>query len=63
MNKHPFTTFIEKKLPEFEQKTGIKVNMEVFPEDQFRDKLTIELNAGAKIDGFMTMPGQEGLYY
>jgi len=24
MNKHPFTTFIEPKLPEFEEKTGIK---------------------------------------
>ena len=34
MNKHPFTTFIEPKLTEFEKLTGIKVVMEVFPEDQ-----------------------------
>ena len=33
MNKHPFTTFIEPKLPEFEKLTGVKVVMEVFPED------------------------------
>jgi len=63
MNKHPFTTFIEPKLPEFVGKTGIKVIMEVFPEDQFRDKRLIELNAGGKVDGFMIMPGQAKLHY
>jgi len=63
MNKHPFTTFIEPKLPEFEEKTGIKVVMEVFPEDQFRDKRLIELNAGGKVDGYMIMPGQAKLHY
>ncbi len=31
MNKHPFTTFIEPKIAEFEKLTGIKVMMEVFP--------------------------------
>lgn len=63
MNKHPFTSFIEPKIPEFEKLTGIKVVMEVFPEDQYRNKRTIELNAGGKIDGFMIMPGQDKLYY
>jgi len=63
MNKHPFTTFIEPKIPEFEEMTGITVNMELFPEDQFRDKRLIELNAGAKVDGFMIMPGQAKLHY
>lgn len=63
MNKHPFTTFIEPKIPEFESLTGIKVTMEALPEDQFRDKRLIELNAGAKLDGFMIMPGQAKLHY
>jgi len=63
MNKHPFTTFIEPKVPEFEKLTGIKVVMEVFPEDQYRNKRTIELNAGGKLDGYMIMPGQDELYY
>ena len=31
MNKHPFTTFIEPKVPEFEKLTGIKVTIEAFP--------------------------------
>ncbi len=63
MNKHPFTTFIEPKIPEFEKLTGIKVVMEVFPEDQYRNKRTVELNAGAKLDGYMIMPGQDDLYF
>ncbi len=63
MNKHPFTTYIEAKLPEFEKLTGIKVVMESFPEDQYRNKRLIELNAGGKVDGFMIMPGQDDLHY
>jgi multiple sugar transport system substrate-binding protein len=63
MNKHPFTDYIEPKIAEFEKLTGIKVVMEAFPEDQYRNKLTIELNAGGKVDGFMIMPGQDDLYY
>ncbi|HUL30770.1 MAG TPA: sugar ABC transporter substrate-binding protein [Thermodesulfobacteriota bacterium] len=63
MNKHPFTTFIEPKVPEFEKLTGIKVTVEAFPEDQYRNKRTIELNAGGKVDGYMIMPGQDDLHY
>lgn len=63
MNKHPFTTSIEPKVAEFEKMTGIKVNLEIFPEDQFRNKRLIELNAGGKVDGYMIMPGQAKLYY
>ncbi len=63
MNKHPFTTFIEPRIPDFEKMTGIKVVFEVFPEDQYRNKRTIELNAGGKLDGFMIMPGQDDLHY
>lgn len=63
MNKHPFTTYIEPKVAEFEKMTGIKVHLEVFPEDQFRNKRMIELNAGGTVDGFMIMPGQAKLYY
>jgi len=63
MNKHPFTTYIEPKVAEFEKLTGIKVVIEAFPEDQYRNKLTIELNSGGKVDGFMIMPGQDDLYY
>ena len=63
MNKHPFTTYIEPKVPDFEKLTGIKVTIEAFPEDQYRNKRTIELNAGGKVDGYMIMPGQDDLHY
>ncbi len=63
MNKHPFTTFLEPRLADFERLTGIKVVMEVFPEDQYRNKRTVELNAGGKLDGYMIMPGQDELYF
>ena len=63
MNKHPFTTYIEPKVAEFEKMTGIKVTIEAFPEDQYRNKRTIELNAGGKVDGYMIMPGQDDLHY
>ena len=63
MNKHPFTTYIEPKVADFEKLTGIKVVIEAFPEDQYRNKRTIELNAGGKVDGYMIMPGQDDLYY
>jgi len=63
MNKHPFTTYVEPKVVEFEKMTGIKVTIEAFPEDQYRNKRTIELNAGGKVDGYMIMPGQDDLHY
>ncbi len=63
MNKHPFTSFIEPKVADFERMTGIKVTLEVFPEDQFRNKRMIELNAGGTVDGYMIMPGQAKLHY
>jgi multiple sugar transport system substrate-binding protein len=63
MNKHPFTSYIEPRLADFEKLTGINVVIEAFPEDQYRNKRTIELNAGGKVDGYMIMPGQDDLHY
>ena len=58
-NKHPWTDLIEPHIGEFEQLTGIKVNLDVYPEDQFRTKRTVELVSGTTdIDLFMMMPGQ-----
>lgn len=64
MNNHPFTDYIRTKLPEFEKLTGIKVVMESFPEDQFRQKRLVEMAAGSgTVDGFMIMPGNTGKMY
>lgn len=57
---HVATDAIEKKIPEFEKATGIKVVVEKFGEDQLNQKLTTEFTAGgSNIDVFMTRPLQE----
>ncbi|MBI1999856.1 MAG: sugar ABC transporter substrate-binding protein [candidate division NC10 bacterium] len=64
LNKHPWQQGIEPHLKDFEALTGIKLIAEVYPEDQFRAKVLVELTSGASsIDVFMTMPAQEGLKY
>jgi multiple sugar transport system substrate-binding protein len=64
MNRHPFTNWLEPLVPEFEAATGIKVRMEVFPEDQFRQVRLLEVSSGAAtLDGYMIMPGQVGAQY
>ena len=64
LNKHPWQGAIEPHLKEFEALTGVKLVTEVYPEDQFRAKVLVELTSGASsIDVFMSMPAQEGLKY
>ncbi len=58
---HPWAEAIKAQLPEFEQKTGIKVKLENYFEDQLTQKLTVELTSGSTtIDSFMFRPLQEG---
>jgi multiple sugar transport system substrate-binding protein len=62
LNRHPWQEAIEPLLPEFEELTGITVVTEVYPEDQFRAKLTVELASGvANIDAAMMMSANDGL--
>lgn len=57
---HDWTSAVEKKLSEFEAATGIKVEYEVYPENQLSDKLNVELGSGGQyIDVFMCRPLQE----
>src|SRR3974377_208163 len=64
LNKHPWQAGIDPHLKEFETLTGIKLVVEVYPEDQFRAKTLVELTSGASsIDVFMTMPAHETLKY
>lgn len=58
---HPWSDAIKELLPDFEEKTGIKVNVESFFEDQLTQKLTVQFTAGsATPDVFMYRPLQEG---
>ncbi len=62
VNSHDWTNeVIRPSIPEFEQLTGIKVSWEIFPEDQFRQKLAVELVAGSgTVDGFMSLTSWDG---
>jgi len=52
---HPYTDAMIPFFPEFEKLTGIKVNYEHLPENQFREKLLTDLSTrGSAYDGFMT---------
>ena len=55
---------IESFLPDFEKQTGIKVQFETFPEDQFRQKVLLELGAGTgALVLFWTFAANEGLKF
>ena len=57
---HDWTSAVEPLLPEFEAATGMKVEFEVYPENQLSDKLNVELGSGGQyIDVFMCRPLQE----
>lgn len=64
VNKHPWVELIEPKIPEFEEMTGIEVSLDIYPEDQFRTKRTVEMVSGTSvIDVFMMMPGNSLAQY
>ena len=56
LNQHPYQQALVGELPKFEELTGIKVTYDVFPEQNYFDKVTIDLSAGAAstYDVFMT---------
>lgn len=59
-NKHPWIDLIIPMIPEFEELTGIDIELNIFPEDQFRVKLDVELVSEIPdFDLFMIMPGQD----
>ena len=61
---HPWTEAIKPLLRDFEGRTGIKVNLEAYGEDQLTQKLTTEFTAGGSdIDVFMQRPLQEARQY
>ncbi|HKV43208.1 MAG TPA: sugar ABC transporter substrate-binding protein [bacterium] len=45
--KHPWVDEIEKHFPEFESLTGMKIQHEVIPEVQGREKLVVQMAAGS----------------
>jgi multiple sugar transport system substrate-binding protein len=61
LNQHPWQEAIEPRISEFEELTGITVEAEALPEEQFRQRVQTELTAqSTDIDVFMTSTLQEG---
>ena len=61
---HPWTDAIKPLLKEFEARTGMRVNLEAYGEDQLTQKLTTKFTAGGSdIDVFMQRPLQEARQY
>ena len=58
---HPYGELLKSAIPEFENSTGIKVNVESLQEGQLTTKLTTEFaTRSSSVDVFMTRPLQEG---
>ncbi|MFF2012229.1 extracellular solute-binding protein [Streptomyces sp. NPDC058195] len=54
LNRHPYADALIAELKTFTEKTGIEVTHDVFPEDNYFDKLTVDLSSGrASYDVFM----------
>jgi len=61
---HPWTTAIEPYIPEFEEETGIDVDLQSFSEEQARDKSLVTLQSrSSEFDVFMSLKSREGLLY
>ncbi|SNR59560.1 carbohydrate ABC transporter substrate-binding protein, CUT1 family [Haloechinothrix alba] len=54
MNKHPYTDALKANRKEFEEQTGISLEIDEFPEANYFDKLTLELQSQqGNYDAFM----------
>jgi multiple sugar transport system substrate-binding protein len=62
LDAHDWSTdLVPAHLPEFEKQSGIKVAWEVYPEDQFRQKLTLALRSDpGSVDGYMSLTSWDG---
>lgn len=61
---HDYGEVIKGLIPQFEEQTGIKVELESYADDPLTQKLTVELTSGnSSMDVFMTRPLQDGLLF
>lgn len=55
LNQHPYSDAMVAEVDDFIKLTGIKVEYDIFPEEEFFNKLTVALSSGSKeYDIFMT---------
>jgi multiple sugar transport system substrate-binding protein len=64
LNNHPWSQAVREMAGEFTAKTGIKLRVEIFNEEQFRARLTTMMQAkSSDIDVFMSLKFREGATY
>ncbi|MGD0263865.1 MAG: sugar ABC transporter substrate-binding protein [Candidatus Methylomirabilota bacterium] len=65
LSKNPWADTLEKMMPEFEKLTGIQAELNVLPEIQARQKVTVEFTAGTGgIDAWYTsLPVEKRRFY
>ena len=64
LNNHPWSQAVRDMAGEFTAKTGIKLRIEIFNEEQFRARLTTMMQAkSSDIDVFMSLKFREGATY
>jgi multiple sugar transport system substrate-binding protein len=62
--KHPWTTLVSGWADEFEQLTGIKAVIEALPQEQYNQRIGVEVSSGVgQIDVFATIPSQDGIKF
>jgi multiple sugar transport system substrate-binding protein len=62
--QNPWYTAIEPLIPEFEELTGISVDLQALPEEQFRQRRQVVLTGRSDaVDVYMTQPVQDGAQY
>lgn len=60
LSNHPWTDVVADRIPEFEEESGVDVEVTVLGEDQLSDQYNVKLNAGATdVDVMMLRPLQE----
>src|SRR5699024_3542863 len=61
ISNHPWQRGIQPLIPEFEEETGISVNVQTFAEQQARDRIQLNLQSQSDaMDVYMTLPSREG---
>jgi multiple sugar transport system substrate-binding protein len=62
--KHPWTTLVSGWADEFEQLTGVKAVIEALPQEQYNQRIGVEVSSGVgQIDVFATIPSQDGIKF
>ena len=61
---HPWTRALEPYFPEFEEETGLTLEVVAFAEEQARDRMLLALESGSsEFDVFMSLKSREGLLF